>query len=66
MAVATAQGPKKTPRKRGPRIWIEATRLEQKAVRAVARAEGLARGAILRRYSLDQILAKYEALTNGK
>jgi hypothetical protein len=66
VATGIAQGPKKRRRTGTGRIWLRVTRLEQQAVRAVARAEGLARGAILRRYSLDQILTKYEQLTNGK
>lgn len=63
MAVATAQGPKKTPKKRGPRIWADCSRLEQKAVRVVAKHYGYARGQILRRHSLDEILELYRKLT---
>lgn len=64
MSVATAQVPKKGPRKRGPRIWADCSRLEQKAVRVVAKHKGYARGQILRRHSLDEIMAMYRQLTD--
>jgi hypothetical protein len=66
VTVATAQDPKKARRKKGPRIWIEASRLEQKAVRVVAKHKGYARGYILRMHSLNDILEMYRQLTDGK
>ena len=66
MPTQTAQGPKERRTRGAGRIWLRVTRFEQQAVRAVAKAEGLARGEILRRYSLNDVLAMYRQLTEGK
>lgn len=62
MPAPTAQAPKTTrsPRKAG-RLWVRATAAEKRAAAWVIKQEGLARGEVLRRYSLNTIVAMYEA-----
>lgn len=48
--------------KKGPRLWVEVTKEEAEKARRVARHEGLARGFMLRRFSLNQLLAMYDQL----
>lgn len=48
--------------KKGPRLWVEVTKEEAEKARRVARHEGLARGFMLRHFSLNQLLAMYDQL----
>lgn len=70
MSAQAAQAPPPRARKwpkKGPRLWVVVTKDEAQKARRVARHEGLARGFMLRRYSLNQLLAMYEQLFgNGK
>lgn len=66
MSVATAQDPKKTAQKRGPRLWVSCSQAERKAAHVVAKHHGYARGELLRRHSLNDILALYQQLTSAK
>lgn len=63
VAKKSRRGPKngKWPKK-GPRLWVEVTRDEAEKARRVARHEGLARGFMLRKYSLNDLLRMYDEL----
>ncbi len=60
-AVQAAKKPRQWPKK-GPRLWVEVTKDEARKARQVARHEGLARGYMLRKYSLADLLRMYEQL----
>lgn len=64
MSAQAAQAPPKARKwpKKGPRLWVEVTRDEAQKARRVARHEGLARGWMLRKYSLHQLLAMHTQL----
>lgn len=69
MSVQATQAPQRARKwpKKGPRLWVEVTKDEARKARIVARHEGLARGWMLRKYSLHQLLAMYEQLVgDGK
>lgn len=61
MTGAPLQGTKGT-RKPRPILWVRATSLERAAARRVAKAEGLARGELLRRYSLNEVVRRYRKI----